>query len=136
MVPAKELLTDFLKRRAIVRAVAMKRGSGSGVHRQALLDAIPRPGYGILYRRRTNRPRHTRLPIMYAVMRRLRRGFYEVEFNLLWDGREVTPPNTVTERYARACEIDVLKSPRRLGCRAYRRWLVENGHCTAPIDRG
>ena len=68
--------------------------------------------------------RATRLPILYAAMRRTRRGFYEVEFKSLWDGRERTAPNAVTERYARACETDVLKAPADW-LWSYRRWRLK-----------
>ena len=68
--------------------------------------------------------RATRLPIMYLVMRRVRRGHYEVELQQLWDGSETLPANAITERYARACELDVLKSPAdRLW--SYRRWRLK-----------
>jgi len=34
--------------------------------------------------------RATRLPILYVAVRRIRRGYYEVELRPLWDGREST----------------------------------------------
>jgi KDO2-lipid IV(A) lauroyltransferase len=57
-------------------------------------------------------------------MRRVRRGDYEVELRQLWDGRERTEPNQVTERYARACEADVLKNPADW-LWSYRRWRLK-----------
>jgi KDO2-lipid IV(A) lauroyltransferase len=110
LVPAKELLTDFLKRRGIVRAVGMNAD-------QAPVSTDKRYWTQFLgqdtafYIGAEQIARAMRLPILYASMRRVRRGYYEVEFKPLWDGREATPPNTVTERYARACEIDVLRAP-------------------------
>ena len=68
--------------------------------------------------------RATRLPVMYVVMRRSRRGYYEAELRPLWDGREKLEPNAITERYARACEIDVLKSPADW-LWSYRRWRLQ-----------
>jgi len=65
-----------------------------------------------------------RLPVVYAGMRRIRRGRYQVEFKPLWDGREAVEPNAVTERYARACEIDVLGSPADW-LWSYRRWRLK-----------
>src|ERR1700676_996675 len=110
LVPAKELLADFLRRRGIVRAVAMNAD-------QAPVSTDKRYWTRFLgqdtafYIGAEQIARATRLPILYVRVRRVRRGYYEVELSQLWDGREVTEPNTVTERYARACEIDVLKSP-------------------------
>ena len=113
LVPAKELLADFLRRRAIVRAVAMNAD-------QAPVSTDKRYWTQFLgqdtafYVGAEQIARATRLPIMYLVMRRVRRGYYEVEMQQLWDGREALPANAITERYARACELDVLESSRRL----------------------
>jgi Kdo2-lipid IVA lauroyltransferase/acyltransferase len=123
LVPAKELLADFLKRRAIVRAVAINAD-------QAPVSTDKRYWTQFLgqdtafYMGAEQIARATRLPVLYAVMRRVRRGFYQVEFKPLWDGREMAEPNTVTERYARACEIDVLESPADW-LWSYRRWRLK-----------
>jgi KDO2-lipid IV(A) lauroyltransferase len=123
LVPAKELLNDFLQRRAVVRAVAMNAD-------QAPVSTDKRYWTRFLgqdtafYVGAEQIARATRLPMFYLVMRRVRRGFYQVELKLLWDGREITVPNTVTERYARACEIDVLASPADW-LWSYRRWRLK-----------
>jgi KDO2-lipid IV(A) lauroyltransferase len=123
LVPAKELLADFLKRRAIVRAVAMNAD-------QAPISTDKRYWTQFLgqetafYVGAEQIARATRLPITYLVMRRIRRGYYQVELQPLWDGREVIEPNQVTERYARACEIDVFKSPADW-LWSYRRWRLK-----------
>jgi len=123
LVPAKELLADFLRRRGIVRAVAMNAD-------QAPVSTDKRYWTRFLgqdtafYIGAEQIARATRLPIIYMAMRRIRRGFYQVELKPLWDGREITEPNTVTERYARACEIDVLESPADW-LWSYRRWRLK-----------
>ncbi len=123
LVPAKELLADFLRRRGIVRAVAMNAD-------QAPVSTDKRYWTQFLgqdtafYIGAEQIARATRLPILYVAVRRIRRGYYEVELRPLWDGREVTETNTVTERYARACEIDVLKSPADW-LWSYRRWRLK-----------
>jgi KDO2-lipid IV(A) lauroyltransferase len=68
--------------------------------------------------------RATRLPIIYVRVKRVRRSYYEVEFAPLWDGREILEPNQITERYARACEVDVYKSPADW-LWSYRRWRLK-----------
>ncbi len=123
LVPAKELLADFLRRRGIVRAVAMNAD-------QAPVSTDKRYWTQFLgqdtafYVGVEQIARATRLPILYLVMRRVRRGFYEVELMPLWDGREVTEPNAVIERYARACEADVFRSPADW-LWSYRRWRLK-----------
>jgi KDO2-lipid IV(A) lauroyltransferase len=123
LVPAKELLADFLKRRGIVRAVAMNAD-------QAPVSTDKRYWTQFLgqdtafYVGAEQIARATRLPILYVRVLRVRRGYYEVEFQSLWDGREVTAPNAVTERYARACEIDVRARPADW-LWSYRRWRLK-----------
>jgi KDO2-lipid IV(A) lauroyltransferase len=123
LVPAKELLADFLRRRTVIRAVAMNAD-------QAPISTDKRHWTHFLgqdtafYIGAEQIARATRLPMMYLVMRRVRRGYYEVEIQSLWDGREATAPHMVTERYARACEIDVLKSPADW-LWSYRRWRLK-----------
>jgi KDO2-lipid IV(A) lauroyltransferase len=123
LVPAKELLADFLQRRAIVRAVAMNAD-------QAPVSTDKRYWTQFLgqdtafYMGAEQIARATRLPVIYVVMRRVRRGFYQVELKPLWDGREIIEPHTVTERYARACELDVLASPADW-LWSYRRWRLK-----------
>jgi KDO2-lipid IV(A) lauroyltransferase len=123
LVPAKELLADFLRRRGIVRAVAMNAD-------QAPVSTDKRYWTQFLgqdtafYIGAEQIARATRLPILYVAVCRIRRGYYEVELRPLWDGREATEPNAVTERYARACEIDVLESPADW-LWSYRRWRLK-----------
>ncbi len=87
LVPAKELLADFLRRRAVVRAVAINAD-------QAPVSTDKRYWTRFLgqdtafYIGAEQIARAMRLPILYAAMRRIRRGYYEVEFKPLWDGRE------------------------------------------------
>ena len=123
LVPAKDLLADFLRRRGIVRAVAMNADQApASTDKRYWTQFLGQET--AFYIGAEQIARATRLPIMCASMRRIRRGYYEVELKLLWDGREVTGPNAVTERYARACEIDVLKSPADW-LWSYRRWRLK-----------
>jgi len=123
LVPAKELLADFIKRRGVIRAVAMNAD-------QAPVSTEKRYWTRFLgqdtafYIGAEQIARAMRLPMMYLVMRRVRRGYYEVELRQLWDGREALPANALTERYARACEIDVLASPADW-LWSYRRWRLQ-----------
>jgi KDO2-lipid IV(A) lauroyltransferase len=123
LIPAKELLTDFLSRRGVVRALAMNAD-------QAPVSTDKRywtPFLGqdtAFYVGAEQIARATRLPMLYLVMRRVKRGWYEVEVRQLWDGRERVEPNVITERYARACEADVLASPADW-LWSYRRWKLQ-----------
>lgn len=123
LVPAKELLADILRRRGVVRAMAMNAD-------QAPVSTDKRYWTKFLgqdtafYVGAEQIARATRLPILYAGMRRIRRGHYEVELQPLWDGQEAAAPHALTERYARACEADVLKCPADW-LWSYRRWRLK-----------
>jgi Kdo2-lipid IVA lauroyltransferase/acyltransferase len=123
LIPAKELLADFLRRRGTVRALAINAD-------QAPVSTDKRYWTQFLGRETAfyvgaeQIARATRLPILYLVMRRVRRGYYEVELRPLWDGRETLPANAITERYARACERDVLDHPADW-LWSYRRWRLK-----------
>jgi KDO2-lipid IV(A) lauroyltransferase len=123
LVPAKELLTDIIKRRGIVRGIAMNAD-------QAPVSTDKRHWTVFLgqdsafYVGAEQISRATRLPVIYACMRRVRRSHYEVELKLLWDGKEKLAPGEITEKYARACEADVLRSPADW-LWSYRRWRLK-----------
>jgi KDO2-lipid IV(A) lauroyltransferase len=123
LIPAKDLLADFLRRRGITRALAMNAD-------QAPVSTDKRYWTRFLgqdtafYVGAEQIARATRLPILYTVMRRVRRGHYEVKLRVLWDGREAVEPNAISERYARACEADVLESPADW-LWSYRRWRLQ-----------
>lgn len=123
LIPAKELLADFLRRRGTVRALAMNAD-------QAPVSTDKRYWTRFLgqdtafYVGAEQIARAVRLPVLYLAMRRVRRGFYEVELQRLWDGREALEPNAITERYARACEAGVLASPADW-LWSYRRWRLQ-----------
>ena len=99
LVPAKEMLGDIIKRRGVVRGIAMNAD-------QAPVSTDKRYWTTFLgqdtafYVGAEQIARATRLPVIYACMRRVRRSRYEVEFKLLWDGKEAFEPNEITERYA------------------------------------
>jgi KDO2-lipid IV(A) lauroyltransferase len=123
LIPAKELLADILRRHAIVRGVAMNAD-------QAPVSTDKRYWTRFLgqdtafYIGAEQIARATRLPIVYLVMRRVGRGQYEVEIRQLWNGRERLEPTAITERYARACESDVLEHPADW-LWSYRRWRLK-----------
>jgi KDO2-lipid IV(A) lauroyltransferase len=120
LVPAKDLLPDLLKRRGVVHALAVNA------------DQTPAPEERHLWTRflgletafyigAEQIARAVRLPIFYVALRRVRRGFYEAHLTPVWDGREATQPGEITERYARLCEAEVLRSPADW-LWTYRRW--------------
>jgi Kdo2-lipid IVA lauroyltransferase/acyltransferase len=123
LVPAKDLLGDIIKRRGIVRGIAMNAD-------QAPVSTDKRHWTSFLgqdtafYVGAEQIARATRLPVIYACMRRTQRSRYEVEFKLLWDGKESLEPNQITEKYARSCEADVLESPADW-LWSYRRWKLK-----------
>jgi KDO2-lipid IV(A) lauroyltransferase len=131
LIPAKDLLADFLKRRGIVRALAMNAD-------QAPVSTDRRHWTQFLgqetafYVGAEQISRSTRLPMIFLAMRRIRRGYYEVELERLWDGVERLETGAITERYARLCEAEVYRAPADW-LWSYRRWKLRKPlYETAP----
>jgi len=110
LVPAKDLLPDMIKRRGVVRAIAM------------VADQEPTTSEHKHWTRFLNRDtafymgpeeisRATRLPVFFIVMRRVSRGFYEMGFEPLCSLGETLQPGELTERYARRVEQQIRAAP-------------------------
>jgi KDO2-lipid IV(A) lauroyltransferase len=123
LVPAKDLLIDHLRRHKIVRALAINADQAPMLTEKRHWSRFLGQDTAF-YVGAEQIARAARLPVIYAVMRRVRRGHYQVQMTRLWDGREVTEPGDITERYARACEADVLRSPADWVW-SYRRWRLK-----------
>jgi Kdo2-lipid IVA lauroyltransferase/acyltransferase len=110
LVPAKELLADIIKRRSVVRAVAM------------VADQEPTTSEHKYWTRFLGRDsafymgpeeiaRVTRFPVFFIAMRRRATGYYEMEFVPLGAPGESLPSGTLTERYARLVEAQIHAAP-------------------------
>lgn len=110
LIPAKQLLADIIQRGPLTRAVAM------------VADQEPTTSERKHWTRFLNRDtafymgpeeisRVTRLPVFFLAMRRVRRGFYEMEFVPLSTPEEPLAPGELTERYVRAVERQILAAP-------------------------
>ena len=110
MVPAQQLLGDLIQRRAIVRAIAM------------VADQEPVASEQKHWTRFLNRDsafflggeeiaRKFRYPTLFIRMRRVRRGYYEMEFVPMFEGTERLEPGQFTEHYVRLVEAQIRESP-------------------------
>jgi len=110
LVPAKDLLADIIKRRDVVRAVAM------------VADQEPTTSEHKYWTRFLGRDtafymgpeeiaRVTRFPVFFIGMRRTARGHYEMEFQPLSAAGQSATSGTLTERYARLVEAQIHASP-------------------------
>ncbi|MHB1870059.1 MAG: lysophospholipid acyltransferase family protein [Steroidobacteraceae bacterium] len=110
LIPAKQLLADILQRGPVTRAIAM------------VADQEPTTSERKHWTRFLNRDtafymgpeeisRVTRLPVFFIAMRRVRRGFYEMEFQPLAAPGERLSGGELTERYVRAVERQILAAP-------------------------
>src|SRR5438046_198541 len=110
LVPAKELLPDIIKRRDVVRAVAM------------VADQEPTTSEHKYWTRFLNRDtafylgpeeiaRVTRFPVFFISMRRTGRGYYEMGIEPLAAAGEVLSTGALTERYARLVEQQIHDAP-------------------------
>ena len=110
LVPAKDLLADIIKRRDVVRAIAM------------VADQEPTTSEHKYWTRFLGRDtafymgpeeiaRVTRFPVFFVAIRRLSRGQYEMEFQRLAEAGQVLPSGALTERYARLVEAQIHAAP-------------------------
>ncbi len=110
LVPAKDLLPDILKRRDVVRAVAM------------VADQEPTTSEHKYWTRFLGRDtafymgpeeiaRVTHFPVFFIEMRRRGRGQYEMEFKPLATPGAPGRPGELTERYARLVETQIHAAP-------------------------
>ncbi len=110
LVPAKELLPDIIRRRDVVRAVAM------------VADQEPTTSEHKYWTRFLNRDtafymgpeeiaRVTRFPVFFIAMRRTGRGHYEMRFEPLAEAGQSLPSGALTERYARLVEQQIHAAP-------------------------
>jgi KDO2-lipid IV(A) lauroyltransferase len=110
LVPAKDLLADIIKRRGIVRAVAM------------VADQEPTTSEHKHWTRFLNRDtafymgpeeiaRVTRFPTFFIGLRRTERGHYEMQFTPLWSKGEVLAAGALIERYVQLVEAQIRAAP-------------------------
>ncbi|MBK9109365.1 MAG: hypothetical protein IPM92_13600 [Saprospiraceae bacterium] len=59
--------------------------------------------------------------VFFPKIQKTTRGYYRVEFELLWDGEESIPEHQITERYARALEQAIVSYP-GIWLWTHRRW--------------
>jgi KDO2-lipid IV(A) lauroyltransferase len=110
LVPAKDLLADIIKRRDVVRAVAM------------VADQEPTTSEHKHWTRFLNRDtafymgaeeiaRVTRFPVFFLGLKRTARGHYEMRLTPLAARGETLPGGELTERYARLVEAQIRADP-------------------------
>jgi KDO2-lipid IV(A) lauroyltransferase len=110
LVPAQDLLADIIRRRNVVRAVAM------------VADQEPTKSEHKYWTRFLGRDsafymgpeeiaRVTRFPVFFIALRRIGRGYYQMEFRPLAQAGEALAPGTLTERYARLVEDQIRAAP-------------------------
>ena len=110
LVPAQELLADIIKRRDVVRAVAMvaDQEPTTSEHKYWTQFLGRETAF---YMGPEEIARVTRFPVFFIAMRRTSRGHYEMEFQPLAARGEVGPPGELTERYARLVEQQIHAAP-------------------------
>ncbi len=131
LVPAKELLADMLKRRAIVRGIAML-GDQEPLHDSQKHWTTFLGRDTAFYMGGEQMSRATRYAGVFVAMRRLRRGWYQIEFYPIAEHGERLEPGEFTERYARHVEREILAAPQDWTW-GHKRWklrrsLYESGH--------
>lgn len=68
-----------------------------------------------------------KLPVYFVKMNRLRRGRYEMSFELIYDGKEEVAEYEITQRYVRKLERMICECP-ELWMWSHRRWKHKRTH--------
>jgi KDO2-lipid IV(A) lauroyltransferase len=133
MIPAKDLLPDILKRRDVVRAIAM------------VADQEPTTSERKHWTRFLNRDtafymgpeeiaRVTRLPVFFIGMRRTARGHYEMELSPLVGAGETLGAGELTERYVQLVEAQIRAAPPDWPW-SHKRWKLKRSVYNQPRAR-
>jgi Kdo2-lipid IVA lauroyltransferase/acyltransferase len=123
LVPAKELLPDIIRRRAIVRAVAMLADQEpTSAERRHWVKFLGRDT--AFYLGPEEMARSMKYPALFVGMRRLARGRYEIGFQPLATPGEQLRSGEFTERYARLVEAQILAAPSDWTW-SHRRWKLK-----------
>jgi Kdo2-lipid IVA lauroyltransferase/acyltransferase len=110
LVPAKELLADIIKRRDVVRAVAMVADQEPTTSEHKYWTHFLGRDTAF-YMGPEEIARVTRFPVFFIAMRRVARGHYEMEFRPLGEPDQTPRSGTLTEAYARLVEQQVRAAP-------------------------
>lgn len=125
MVPAKDLLADLLRRRHIVRGIAMLADQEPTTsEHQHWLTFLGRET--AFYMGAEQMARATRYPALFVALRRRARGRYEIEFMPLALPGEQLDPGEFTTRYARLVEAEIRAAPSDWTW-GHRRWKLRRG---------
>jgi KDO2-lipid IV(A) lauroyltransferase len=125
LVPAKTLLGDIIKHRKDVRAVCM------------VADQEPTTSEHKHWTRFLNREtafymgaeeiaRVTRYPAFFVGMRRVKRGYYQIDVQPLSKDGETLATGEMTERYARLVEAQIRAAPPEWPW-SHKRWRLKKG---------
>jgi|SRR5579863_2115077 len=110
LVPAKDLLPDIIKRRGVVRAVAMVADQEPTTsERKYWTHFLGRDT--AFYMGPEEIARVTHFPVFFIGMRRIARGEYALHFQQLAAAGERLPSGQLTERYARLVEAQIHAEP-------------------------
>jgi KDO2-lipid IV(A) lauroyltransferase len=110
LVPATDLLADIIRRRDVVRAVAMVADQEPTMSEHKYWTSFLNRDTAF-YMGTEEIARVTRFPVFFLSLRRIARGYYEGEFHLLAAGGETLPSGALTERYARQVEAQIRAAP-------------------------
>jgi Kdo2-lipid IVA lauroyltransferase/acyltransferase len=123
LIPAKELLPDLLKRRNVVRGIAMLADqtptSADFRHWVTFLGRDT-----AFYMGAEKMAQATRYATFFVGMRRTAKGHYAIEFVPLAAAGEKLPEGALTERYAQLVEAEIRAAPADWTW-THRRWRMK-----------
>jgi KDO2-lipid IV(A) lauroyltransferase len=110
LVPAKDLLPDIIKRRGVVRAVALVADQEPTTSEQKYWTGFLNRDTAF-YLGPEEIARVTGFPVFFVAMRRTARGHYEMQLEPLASAGQSLPAGALTEAYARRVEEQIRSAP-------------------------
>ena len=123
LIPAKEMLADIIAKRGQVRAVAMVADQ-EPVTTDYKWWTTFMDRETAFYMGPEKIARATRFAVIFAGMRHIARGRYEVSFEKISEAREIFEAGAITERYVRLVEREIRANPSDW-IWSHRRWRLQ-----------
>lgn len=122
LIPMRDTLRDLMQRKGEVRVVSLLSDQAAGPEDRPYWTTFLNQDSGF-YTSADRLAARFKAPVVYVSLRRLRRGYYEMELTELYDGDAPLPANEfpITDAFVRALEKDIRAAPEQY-LWTHRRW--------------
>ena len=122
LIPMRDTLRDMVQRRGEVRVVSLLSDQAAGPEDRPYWTTFLNQDSGF-YTSADRLAARFKAPVVYVSIKRLRRGYYEIELTELYDGEAPLPADEfpITDAFVRHLERDIRAAPEQY-LWTHRRW--------------